>query len=179
MATLQDGTLVHLRPIRPDDDAALVALFGRLSERTIYQRFFTLRRSLPPSWLHLLTHVDYDRRMAIVAERPTYDGPVIVGVARYDVTEPSDTAEIALLVEDAWQGHGLGTILLHAIMDAGHARGLHTFRVDVLSENRGMLRLLARETEIVSRAASEGVTEALVRARASAGTRPGPSSPAR
>jgi acetyltransferase len=117
--TLRDGTLIHLRPVRPDDDEALVALFGRLSDRTIYQRFFTVRRSLPPSWLRLLTQVD-ERHMGIVAERPTYDGPVIVGVARYDVAGPDDTAEIALL---------------------------------------------ARETDILARAASQGVTEAVVRAR--------------
>jgi len=163
--TLRDGTRVYLRPIRPDDGGALVALFGRLSERTIYQRFFTVHRALPPAWVHMLTHVDYRRRMAIVAERDTVDGPTLIGVARYDATEPEDTAEIALLVEDAWQGHGLGTILLHAIMEAGEAQGIRTFRVDGLSENRRMLHLLARETEIVSRSASQGVVEAFVRPR--------------
>jgi len=162
---LRDGTSVRLRPIRPNDDARLVELFWRLSERTIYQRFFTGHRSLPPAWVRMFTHVDYSRRMAIVAERDTLDGPALIGVARYDVTDPEDTAEIALLVEDAWQGHGLGTILLHAIMGAGEAEGIRTFRVDVLSENRRMLHLLARETEIVSRAASQGVVEALVRPR--------------
>jgi GNAT superfamily N-acetyltransferase len=161
--TLRDGTPVRLRPIRPDDDTGLVALFGRLSERTIYHRFFTVRRSLPPAWVHLLTHVDYQRRMAIVAERGTADG--LIGVARYDVTEAEDTAEIALVVEDAWQGLGLGTILLHEIMRAGEARGIRVFRLDVLSENRRMLHLIARETEIVSRTTSQGVTEALVQAR--------------
>src|SRR6185436_8324372 len=125
---LPDGTLVRLRPIRSDDGPALVALFGRLSERTIYQRFFTVRRSLPAEWVHLFTHVDYDRRMAIVAERDTKNGPEVAGVVRYDVTEPADTAEIAIVVEDAWQRHGLGTILLHAIMRAGEARGVRTFR---------------------------------------------------
>lgn len=163
--TLRGGTPVRLRPIRPDDDAGLVALFGRLSARTIYHRFFTVRRSLPPAWVHLLTHVDYQRRMAIVAERETADGRTLIGVARYDVTAAEDTAEIALVVEDAWQGLGLGTILLHEIMRAGEARGLRVFRLDVLSENRRMLHLIARETEIVSRTTSQGVTEALVQAR--------------
>ncbi len=162
---LRDGTAVRVRPIRPEDDIALVALFARLSEKTVYQRFFTARRVLPPEWIHRLTHVDYDRRMALVAERDGAAGRAVVGVARYDVVDASETAEIALVVEDALQGLGLGTILLHAIMRAGEARGVRVFRVDVLSENRRMLRLLSRETEIVSRTASQGVTEALVQVR--------------
>jgi RimJ/RimL family protein N-acetyltransferase len=167
-ATLHDGSTVYLRPIRPDDGPALVALFGRLSERSIYHRFFTARRSLPDAWVHQLTHVDYDRRLAIVAERDTSRGVVVIGVARYDASGADGTAELALVVEDAWQGRGLGAILLHAIMEAAAAHGFHTFRVEVLTENRPMLRLLARETEFLTRAASQGVIEALVRPRRAA-----------
>ena len=163
---LRDGTPVELRAIRPDDAMALVALFSRLSEQTIYQRFFTVRHSLPPTWVDNLTHVDYQRRLAIVAERSEPDGPRLIGVARYGVVEEEpEAAEIALVVEDAWQGHGLGTTLLHAIMQAGEARGIRRFRVDVLAENRRMLRLLSRETEILSRAMSSGVAETVVRRR--------------
>ena len=162
---LRDGTAVRLRAIRPEDGVALIALFDRLSERTIYQRFFVARRTLPPAWVHALTHVDYRRRLAIVAELDEATGRQLIGVARYDVTDTAEAAEVALVVEDAWQGHGLGTLLLHAIMRAGEACGVRRFRVDVLAENRRMLRLLSRETEIVSRTTSHGVTEALVRAR--------------
>lgn len=163
--TLRNGVTVRLRAIRPNDDEALRAMFERLSEQTIYQRFFTARRWLPPAWLQALTHVDYHARLALVAELETDGETRLVGVGRYDVSSAPDAAEVALVVEDAWQGLGLGTILLHAIMRAGEARDIRRFRLDVLSDNRRMLRLLARETAVVSRRVSGGVTEAVVESR--------------
>ena len=68
--TLTDGTEVALRPIRPEDESALTALYERLSPQTAYQRFFTVMRRLPPDWAHILANVDYDRRMAIAAIGP-------------------------------------------------------------------------------------------------------------
>jgi len=66
---LRDGSYLRIRPIRPDDEPRLVDLYGRLSEHTAYQRFFTLMRRLPPSWFHFFANVDYRNRLALVAER--------------------------------------------------------------------------------------------------------------
>src|SRR5437773_672077 len=91
---LHDGTAVWLRAIRSDDDTGLVALFHRLGEQTIYQRFFAARRSLPPLWIHVLTHVDYQRRLAIVAELDDASGPRLIGVARYVIVATGHTARL-------------------------------------------------------------------------------------
>ena len=115
--------------------------------------------------LRALTQVDYESRLALVAEVESGGEIQLVGVGRYDMTGTPEAAEVALVVEDAWQGRGLGTLLLHAVMHAGEARGIRRFRVDVLSDNRRMLELLSRETTVISRHLSAGVTEALVETR--------------
>jgi RimJ/RimL family protein N-acetyltransferase len=162
--TLDDGTQVRLRPIRPDDERRLIDLYGRLSRQTVYQRFFTIMKRLPSQWAHLFANVDYRRRLALVAEHPR-DGaaPELIGVGRYEPTEQPDTAEIAFVVQDGWQGRGLGRILLREVLGAGEARGIRRFRALVLAENRRMLRLLARHTKVIERSVEDGVASLLLR----------------
>lgn len=141
---LNDGAALRLRPIRPDDEPRLVELFHRLSPRTVYQRFFRAYDRLPDHWYHRFAHVDYRTRLALVAEQHEAGGPLLHAVARYEPGEADGTTEIAIVVEDAWQHRGLGTLLLDALLAAAEARGLHRFTADVLADNRPMLRVLTR-----------------------------------
>nr|MDQ3758225.1 GNAT family N-acetyltransferase [Actinomycetota bacterium] len=90
--------------------------------------------------LHYLADVDHDRRQAIAAE---VDGE-IVGVARYDVLSEGDgrEAEVAVLVEDAWQRHGLGRRLVQDLAELAAERGVEAFTAIMLGENRAALHLL-------------------------------------
>lgn len=151
---LRDGTRVLLRPIRPEDEAALTALYARLSPESAYQRFFTVMRRLPPDWAHILANVDYDRRMAIVAVDP--DG-ALIGVARYGYEPATNAVEIALVVQDAWQGRGLGTILLQELLRYATRRGITRFRAYVLADNHRMLRLIERLGRVTERSLHQGV----------------------
>jgi RimJ/RimL family protein N-acetyltransferase len=154
--TLANGVPVRIRPIRPDDEPRLTALCRRLSPRTVYQRFFSPRR-LAPEEARAFANVDYRRRMAIVAEVDDGPEPELIAVARYG---PSDegTADVGLVVADAWQGLGLGSLLLDEILRAGEQRGIHEFSADVLTDNRRMLHVLAGRTAITRRTAASGVT---------------------
>jgi RimJ/RimL family protein N-acetyltransferase len=154
---LHDGAALRMRPIRPDDEPRLVELFHRLSPRTVYQRFFRAYDRLPDHWYHRFAHVDYRTRLALVAERQEAGGPLLHAVARYEPGEADGTTEIAIVVEDAWQHRGLGTLLLDALLAAAEARGLRRFTADVLADNRPMLRVLTRVAHIGRRDLEAGV----------------------
>jgi len=105
---------VRVRVIRPDDEPRLMELCRRLSPQTVYQRFFSVRWLLPEE-AHVFANVDYHRQMAVVAEVDDGHEPELVGVARYGFSDEG-TADIGLVVADAWQGLGLGSILLDEIL---------------------------------------------------------------
>ena len=157
VVVLRNGASLRLRPIRPDDAPRLMALCHRLSPRTVYQRFLSPRR-LRPEEAYAFANVNYRERMALVAEVDTGQEPDLIGVARYGIAKEAAVADIGLVIEDGWQGLGLGPILLKEILHAGAQRGIRHFRADVLTENRRALRLLARYTHIAQSSTSDGVT---------------------
>jgi len=156
---LKDGTRVHLRPIRPEDAPRLQTLYDHLSRHTAYQRFFTVMKRLPPDWARILATVDYRRRLALVVEFETLSGFDLVAVGRYEPTDEPDTAEVAFVVQDGWQGKGLGTLLFQEVLRAATARGVRRFRAWVLADNRRMLDLIVRFGSIKERKTEQGVTE--------------------
>jgi len=155
---LRDGTRVRMRPIRPDDEPRLAALYDQLSRDTRYQRFFSVMRRLPPDWARFLANVDYERRFALVAEAPD-DPDTLIAVARYEPAGEPDTAEVAFVVQDAWQGRGLGLVLFRELLSAAEGNGIRRFRAWVLAENRRMLELITRLGEIQQRSFAQGVVE--------------------
>jgi len=163
---LKDGTELRLRPIRPDDAPRLIAFYDRLSRHTAYQRFFSVMKRLPPDWARMLATVDYRRRLALVAERGPADAPEIEAVARYEPTDDPRTAEVAFVVQDGYQGRGLGVILLHHLLEAAEARGIRRFCAYVLADNAPMLDLLARFTDIRERHVEQGVATLVFERRA-------------
>ena len=163
--TLRNGASVRVRAIRPDDEPRLMALCRRLSPRTVYQRFFSVRRLLPEE-AHAFANVDYRQRMAVVAEVDDGQEPELIGVARYGPSNEGTTADIGLVVADGWQGLGLGSLLLEEILRAGEQRGIHQFSADVLTDNRRALRLLARHAAITRRTVASGVTSVVFGRRA-------------
>lgn len=139
--TLRGGARVWIRPIMADDTARLRDFHRRLSPEAVVFRFFRLLLDLPESEAEHFTHVDYRDRMALVATLgPANDAPILA-VVRYERIG-SDVAEVAFVVEDAWQGHGIGTALLHRLAAYARQRGIHRFVAITLGYNVRMLDLL-------------------------------------
>ncbi|WP_245885726.1 GNAT family N-acetyltransferase [Xylanimonas oleitrophica] len=159
---LRDGTTTHVRPIRPEDADALQRFQMRQSERSAYFRFFAPVRRLTDRELELFTHVDHVRRVALVAVRPSTEpdaGPGdedIIGVARYDVVEPG-LAEVAFNIGDAFQGMGLGSVLLEHLAAAARERGVRRFTADVLPQNGSMLAVFRDAGYAVRQQLDDGV----------------------
>jgi acetyltransferase len=138
--TLPEGTLLHVRPIRPEDAALESAFVAGLSEETRYFRFFYQLSELTPSMLARFTQVDYDREMAFVAIDESAGAPSIVGVARYIMTPDRESAEFAVVVADAWHGRGVARALMRGLVACAKARGLSRLEGLVLRKNRNMLK---------------------------------------
>jgi RimJ/RimL family protein N-acetyltransferase len=158
-ALLRDGSSVFVRPIRPDDAEALLALHGRLSRQSVYYRFFSPIPRVTREQLRHLVAVDYLDRMAIVAERDDR----IIGVGRYDRARGTDHAEIAFTVEDAYQGRGVGTMLLDRLIGVARDRGIRVFEADVLNDNTRMLRVFAHTGFQVVHKSESGVAHLMFR----------------
>ncbi len=134
---LPDSTLVRVRAIGAGDADALRAFHSRLSPESIVLRFFGPHPRLSDAEVERFTNVDGVDRMALVAEQASQ----IVAVARYDRPPGSDEAEVAFVVEDAFQGHGLATALLQHLADAARSQGIRRLAADTLSENYRMLNV--------------------------------------
>ncbi len=154
-AVLSDGGTVHLRPITPDDADRLRAFHERLSPETVYNRFFTAVRTLSARDVERFTRVDHDERAAVVALLRDQ----IVGVVRYARLSDPGSAEVAVVVEDAHQGRGLGALLLEHLTAAARERGVERFVADVLPSNRRMLAVFRSAGFALSRELADGYVE--------------------
>lgn len=128
-----------LRPVRPEDEAAFVRFFERLSPEDVRLRFFAPLAELPHSQLVRLTQIDYDREMAFVLDLEAASGDGILGVVRIAADPDNHRAEFALTVRSDLKGRGIGTLMLGRMLDYARERGLKEVFGDVLSENVRMI----------------------------------------
>jgi acetyltransferase len=144
--TMQDGTRVTIRPIRPEDEPLMVKFHETLSERSVYFRYFhamQLTQRIAHDRLTRICFIDYEREMALVVLRnngQTAESEIL-GVGRLTKIQGSGEGEFAILVSDNWHHRGLGVELLKRLVDIGRDEKLIRIFGDILPENRDMLRV--------------------------------------
>ncbi|MEQ8660877.1 MAG: GNAT family N-acetyltransferase, partial [Gammaproteobacteria bacterium] len=141
-AVERDGKHYLLRPIRPEDEPALLRTFSRLTPEEIRFRFFVPRRFLDHLSAARFTQIDYDRQMALVLCEPRAAGDDEIHAVVRLIEEPDRArAEFAIVVERSLAGQGLGTALMQRIIAYARTRGIGEIYGEVLADNHRMLRL--------------------------------------
>jgi RimJ/RimL family protein N-acetyltransferase len=140
--TLRDGSVLHARAIRADDTARLQAFHAHLSMDSIIWRFFRSVPNLSDDQARQFTHVDYRDRMALLATRGEGDTEEILAVVRYDRRAEEREAEVAFVVQDAWQGQGIATALLHQLAAYARTQGIERLVALTMGSNVRMLEVL-------------------------------------
>lgn len=163
--TVRDGFTVVIRPVRPDDEPLIVEFHKKLSEETIYRRYFfqqKLTRRTSHERLRRTCFLDFDREIALAAVAITSaEGKVITAVGRIARTRPGNAAEIALVVADPYQGRGIGTSILRHLVDIARIEGIELLEGTMLPGNIHMQHLFTRLGFDVDTSSRETVTAKL------------------
>jgi len=146
--TMKDGVPLTIRPIRPEDEPLMIDFHSKLSDRSVYLRYFQplkLTQRTAHERLTRICFIDYDRAMALVAERKHEDGTCeIIAVGRLSKLHASQEAEIAVLVGDQYQHKGLGTELVSRLLQVGRDEKLKAIVSTMLGINREMRAICNR-----------------------------------
>jgi acetyltransferase len=139
--TLSPGQSLLVRPVRHDDGEREVAFVSGLSLESRYQRMLSGGTKVTPEWIDSMTHIDYRRHMAFAVTTATNGAEQFVGVGRYVVDSQKSSADVALVLADAWQRKGLGRRLLETLLEHAASAGIREAVGVVLATNVAMLRL--------------------------------------
>jgi len=173
---LKDGALVTIRPIRSEDETLLVHFHEKLSEQSVYLRYFhalNLSQRIAHDRLARIATNDYDREIALVVERcmpPCPEGAEdgaapareLLAVARLTKIQNTGDAEFAVLIRDDMQRQGLGKMLLAKLVEIGRAEGVKRIVGEILPENIGMKRVTEKLGFKLRYDIEEGLTHAVL-----------------
>jgi acetyltransferase len=143
---MKDGSSVAVRPIRAEDESRMVEFHKGLSDATVSLRYFQAQRlesRVAHERLIRKCFLDYDREMALVAERLSTDTGAyeLLGVGRLVRQRDEREAELGVVVADRCQGVGLGTELVRRLIEIARCEGIGSIKAAILSENASMMGL--------------------------------------
>jgi len=158
--TLRDGRAALIRVMRPDDKERLKKAFAKLDPQSVYTRFFSMRRELPERAFERIAEIDFVKLAGLVVTVGTgADETVIAGASYVGRTEAdgAKVAEVAFTVEEDFQGQGLASRLLAALVTLARRHGLVRLEAEVLAGNAPMLVVFERSGLPLRRRRESGV----------------------
>jgi len=144
--TLRDGQTVTIRAIRADDKALLLEGFHEVSQYSLDLRFFQMKKEMTNRELKFLTEVDFIHHVALVAVADVNGRDKLIGGGRYvadDDPEKPYRAQLAFMVHDQYQGHGIATLIMKHLLVIARDKGVSQFEAEVLAQNRKMLTVFS------------------------------------
>lgn len=157
--TFKGGQVINFRPIRPSDEEGMRKLFYRFSDTAVYYRYFTPVTAMPHARMQEYVNIDYTDTISIVGLTGRADKERVVAEGRFVRGRKEGYAEVAFVVDEAFQNMGIATGMLNMLTDIAKERGLTGFTADVLSSNRQMLTVFKKLGTSCTVTMSEGVYE--------------------
>ncbi|MDH3349786.1 MAG: GNAT family N-acetyltransferase [Desulfobulbaceae bacterium] len=154
---LDDGTLMNLRPIHPTDEPRMRNLLYALSKETVYYRFMGMQKRFGHQQIKDFVYIDHRKDVALVGTVPASQGEKIIAVGRYFLNEKTNRAEVAFVVRDDWQGHGIGGFLFRHLRIIAMRNGIAGFTAEVLRDNNRMHSIFNHSGLTVQSSLEEGV----------------------
>lgn len=151
------GVDVRFRPIKPSDEEDMRRLFYRFSDEAVYARYFSSIRSMPHTRMQEYVNIDWSQIMSIVGLVEQPGRGHIVAEARY-LKEPSRPyAEVAFVVDEAYQNLGISTFLYELLVKLAKERGIRGFTAEVLFSNIGMMKVFRKGSLPVLATLKDGI----------------------
>jgi GNAT superfamily N-acetyltransferase len=132
---------LFFRPVKASDERLFQEYLYHLSERSVYLRFFQVRKDFPHELAQELVAVDYEENLGIVGTLGSSDTSPIIAAGHWMLDFSENMAEVAFSVQDEYQHKGIGTHLLHFLIRAARERGIRGFKATVLLANKAMMSI--------------------------------------
>jgi len=142
--TFHGGGEIFFRPIKVSDEEMMRRLFYKISENTVYMRYLTSVRTMPHSRMQPYVNIDYRDTLSLVGIVQKRGIEHIIAEGRFARNDDDKTHEIAFIVDEVYQGMGIGSYMVDRIIGIARDRGISKLTAYVLAENEKMSRVLER-----------------------------------
>ncbi len=142
--TFKDNMIVHFRVMKPSDEDDMRRLFYRFSDKAVYYRYFSPIKTMPHKKMQEYVNINYGRTISIVGILEDGGAERLITEGRYVKSDNGRSADVAFIVDEKYQGSGVGTYLFELLINIAKSRGIKGFTADVLTDNKSMMKVFEK-----------------------------------